>query len=291
MDTTGISRQYIKLGISIIVLLISLYKFSTSSGTTRKLSPFKELMIDIGASVQYLVTSSYNAVSDTIDNYMMNVQASKNNDILRKEVLDLKQEIFSNSQVLRENNRLKKLLGFGEQKQFKKIVTQVVSWDPSIDHRVLRVNKGLKDGIELQSTAVTSKGLVGYVYRLTDHYADILTIEDSNNKIDAIIERTRSYGVIEGLNQKYCFMKYVTRTDPIILNDLVITSGQGNLYPKGLVIGKISRIERETYGISQKIRIDPAVNFSKLEEVVILVSQDNLLRQKELQALDNIRKD
>ena len=81
-------------------------------------------------------------------------------------------------------------------------------------------------------------------------------------------------------------MKYVTRTEPVILNDLVITSGLGNIYPKGLVVGSVSKIERESYGITQKIEVRPAVDFSRLEEVVVLVNEGDFSREQEFNALN-----
>ena len=83
-------------------------------------------------------------------------------------------------------------------------------------------------------------------------------------------------------------MKYVARMAPLILGDVVITSGMGNLYPKGLFVGKISRIERESYGTTQKIEIRPTVDFSRLEDVIVLVDDDRALRERELKVLNSL---
>ena len=83
-------------------------------------------------------------------------------------------------------------------------------------------------------------------------------------------------------------MKYISRAEPIILGDVVITSGLGNIYPKGIKVGTVSRIERESYGITQDVEINPAVDFGRLEEVVILLSDEDEQKRREWQALDEM---
>jgi len=183
-------------------------------------------------------------------------------------------------------SKLRELVKYGEELNRKKIIARVVSWDSADDYKVVRINRGLKDGVKLQSVVMSAEGLVGYVYRLTDHYADVITILDANNRVDGVVERLRSHGIVEGYSRGRCIMKYVNRTEPIILNDIVLTAGLGNVYPKGLKIGYISRIERESYGITQHVEVTPIVNFSKLEEVIVLVQEEEEHKQLEWKALE-----
>lgn len=276
----------LKIIVNIIVISMALYGVSKRDVNVKETTIFENFMMDTLAPLQRGVTFVHHQVVSFFDHYVFNVNASKQNIVLKSQVGDLKQQIFSLEQVQEENKRLKKLLRFGEDIQRKKILAQVVAWDSSSDFRVLRINKGAADGIKLQSTVVTANGVVGYIYRLTDHFADILTILDPNNRVDVLINRTRSNGILEGHSGWKCTMKYVTRTDPVRLNDLVITSGLGNIYPKGLKVGHVSKVERESYGITQTIEVSPTVDFSKLEEVVVLVAEDNVRKKLEWEALD-----
>jgi rod shape-determining protein MreC len=276
----------LKTVINILVLSLALYGVSKRDVDVKETTVFENLMMDTLAPLQRGVTFVHRRVTKFFDDYIMNVNASQENIALKNQVAELKQEIFDLSEVMRENERLKKLLLFGKELKRERILAQVVGWDASSDFRVLRINKGADDGIKLQSTVVTAEGVVGYIYRLTDHFADILTILDPNNRVDVLVSSTRSNGILEGYSNWKCIMKYVTRTDPVQLNDLVITSGLGNIYPKGLKVGTVSRVERESYGITQNIEITPTVDFSKLEEVVVLVAKDDSLKRKEWEALD-----
>jgi rod shape-determining protein MreC len=215
-------------------------------------------------------------VSDLTNHYIFIVGAEKENDQLKKKVSDLESTIFQLEELRKENERLKALMQFGAELAHKKILAQVVGKDSSGIFKVLRINKGLKDGIKIKSPVITSSGLVGHIYRSTDHFSDVLTILDPNNRVDVLVERTRSHGIGEGHTKSTMIMKYVPRTEPIKLHDLVITAGLGHIYPKGLKVGPITKIERESYGITQFIEISPSVDFSKLEEVAILISEQKI---------------
>ncbi len=279
--------QKTKIILNVLVCAVALYGISTKDFAQHKTSAFENVMIDFFAPIQKSVTFVQTSFNSIFENYIANVNASKENEALKMKLSEMNSKIFSFSEMELENVRLKKLLDFGEELPYKKILAQVVARDASSDFRVLRINKGLKDGLKLQSTVVTGEGLVGFVYRLTDQFADILTILDPNNRVDALVKRVRAHGIVEGDSDRQCLMKYVKRTEPIILNDEILTSGLGNLYPKGILIGKVSRIERESYGMTQDVAISPSVNFGKLEEVIVLVSEGDEKKDLEWNALDS----
>ena len=270
-----------------MVLGLSLFIISKEKMVVKESSAFDNLIINSFASVQQGVVFVQRRVVSVFKHYFDNISASKENQQFVKKISLLENRVSAYEELGRENKRLRKLLRFGEGITWKKVLAQIVAWDSSSDFRVLRINKGLSDGIKLQSTVVTNQGLVGYIYRLTNHFADILTILDHNNRVDGIVQRIRSHGIVEGFASDRCLMKYVTRSGSIILNDTVLTSGLGNIYPKGLRIGRVSRIERESHGVIQRVEILPSVDFGRLEEVVVLVSEGDQVKKKEWKALDS----
>lgn len=275
-----------KIVINSVILAIALYGMSQRDYVFQKTSIAERVIIDLMAPVQSFTTGIQEGISSYTEHYVANLNASKENKTLKNKISDLQNEVFSYQEAVKESDRLRELINYGEELERKKIVARVVSWDSADDYKVVRINKGLKNGIKLQSVVTSAEGLVGYVYRLTDHFADVITILDANNRVDGVVERLRSHGVVEGYSRGRCIMKYVNRTEPIILNDIVLTAGLGNVYPKGMKIGYISRIERESYGITQHVEITPLVNFSKLEEVLVLVHEQEEHKQLEWRALD-----
>ncbi|MAX66101.1 MAG: rod shape-determining protein MreC [Bacteriovoracaceae bacterium] len=256
---------------NILVGAIALYGVANHNYKVNDLSVFQKMMIEVLAPLQRGTMSLKESLAYTIDHYVTIVNTSKENEKLRKKMVSLENQIFSLTEVKKENERLKQLLQFGKEIPREKVLAQIVSWDSSNEFKVLRINKGSVDGLKLMAPVITMTGLVGYVYRLSPNYADILTILDQNNRIDAIVARTRTHGIVEGHSGFKCRLKYVSRTEKLQVDDEIITAGLGEIYPKGIRVGRISKIDKENFGITQKIEITPSVNFHKLEEVVVLI--------------------
>jgi rod shape-determining protein MreC len=276
----------LKIILNVIVLTIAFFSMARRSPVISEASLAEKTLIDFLAPIQRGVTSAHSHISYFFDDYLNNISASKENKVLEKKVSEYEKRVFRYQETLKENERLKKLLKFGSSISYEKVLARVVAWDASSDIKVVRINKGANDGLQIQSPVVTSAGLVGYVYRMTDHFADVLTILDSNNKVDALLQRVRAHGIVEGDNIDGAIIKYISRSEPIVLGDIMITSGLGNIYPKGIRIGYVSRIEREIYGITQGVEVTPAVDFGRLEEVIILILEGNDKKQLEWTALD-----
>jgi rod shape-determining protein MreC len=120
---------------------------------------------------------------------------------------------------------------------------------------------------------VTSAGVVGRILRVEESYADVLTIIDANAAVDSLVQRTRARGVVEGQNFNALNMRYLQREDDVISGDTVITSGMGGDYPKGIVVGYVTDVQRKPFGISQKVMLQPSVDFSKIEEVFVVTGE------------------
>lgn len=272
----------LKIFWNFVILVISLFVVATQGPIRPKTSPFDGFMIDILAPLQASVSGGYTQIRNFFQNYALSVNASKENRELHQEIEDYQKRLFRVSEIEKENERLKGLLGFVQEREEKKVFAQVVAYDASIDHKVIRINKGKNGGVTLYSPVVTALGLVGYVFRVSDNYADVLTLLDSNNRVDGIISRMRTHGIVEGDADGKCIVKYIPRTKPLILGDVVVTSGLGRIYPKGIKIGKVSEIERDFYGSIQNVFLTPSVKFSEIEELIVLIRP-----QKEIDEIDS----
>jgi cell shape-determining protein MreC len=100
----------------------------------------------------------------------------------------------------------------------------------------------------------------------------VLLISDHNSGVDAIVQRTRARGIVEGALNRSCSMKYIKRGEEIDVNDVVVTSGLDGIFPKGVLIGRVSGVTRKDFGLFQVADVVPAVEFSRLEEVLVLTS-------------------
>jgi rod shape-determining protein MreC len=260
-----------KLLNNLIVGLLAIYGISQKRFSLEEPSLFTQIVMEVVSPVQATLTSSKQSMTSLWENYLLIVNTSKENFVLKKQISRLESDLFTMEEVRKENLRLKKLLNYSEDLGEKKILAQVVGWDSANEFKVIRINKGIKDGIQVMSPVITDNGLVGYVYRATPNYADVLTILDQNNRVDVIVERTRTHGIVEGVFDFKCSLKYVIRNEPVEVGDKLITAGVGGIYPKGLKVGMITDISKENFGMTLSIEVIPSVEFGKLEEVIVLM--------------------
>lgn len=265
---------------NLFVIVLSLIAFVRYDYDTDKTSFYESALIETFAPIQRGTTSLKETIVSIVDNYFLIVNTSKENKILKRDISLLENDLFNMTEIQKENQRLKRLLEFGKEIQKKKVLAQVVAWDSSSEFSVLRINKGSNANIKVKDPVITINGVVGYIFRVTPNYSDVLTILDQNNRVDAIVARTRSHGIVEGISKDKCILKYVARTEQVELGDEVISAGLGTVYPKGLKIGRITKVDKENFGITQAIEITPSVDFNKLEEVVIFTDSNTDIKNK-----------
>jgi rod shape-determining protein MreC len=270
----------------VVVLVISFYVFLTSSQQWDGPSFIQKIIVETIGPIQGSTASVKREVWTFFDHYLNIVDTRKENDFLRYKISELSQENFTLKSLSKENDRLKSLLAFGEQIKYQKILSQVIGWNSSAEVKILRIDKGSNQGIVPRSAVITAEGLVGYTYTVYPNYTDILTILDPNNRVDVVIDRTRTHAILEGFSSDFCRLKFVPRTEKVVVGDQVVSAGYGRLYPKGIKVGTIDVVEQDAVGITQKIKVKPDVDFEKLEEVVILIRPNSAV-DDELNEISN----
>ncbi len=203
-------------------------------------------------------------------NYIYLWHTRQENVTLTDENRKLLNAIESLRETEQENIRLRKLLNFEEQTKSQAVVARVIAKDVSTDFRAVRINRGESSGIKRNMPVVSNEGIVGRILRTTANTADVVTILDLLSAVDVINERSRARGVFEGLTDDSGILRYTVRTDDIQPGDGLISSGLGGVFPKGKPVGIVSKVTKKPFGISQDVEVRPSVEFSKLEEVLVL---------------------
>jgi len=107
-------------------------------------------------------------------------------------------------------------------------------------------------------------------------YAKVLLIIDQNSAVDCIIQRSREKSILKGFTSKICKLDYVVKTSDVVIGDKVITSGMGRVFPKGLPVGEVIGVGSRPGELFKDIKISPMVDFSKLEELLVILKEDPL---------------
>jgi len=186
-----------------------------------------------------------------------------------------------NSRLMEENNklredsvateRLRRLLGFRETTRGEMLPAQVIGKDSSNWFRAIVIDKGSGDGIEANMVVASYGALVGRVAKATYGASKVILITDPTSKVGALVQRSRVGGIAEGGSGDFTNLRYLPRDADIKAGDLVVSSGLGGIFPKGLIIGRVIEVRKENaYGLFREATVAPATDFSRLEEVFVI---------------------
>jgi rod shape-determining protein MreC len=202
--------------------------------------------------------------------YIYLVNLEEENARLREQVRILQMEKNEYVENALAYERLKNTLNWVDVTSLSTVLARVIGRDSTNWASSILIDKGSNHNIEPNLAVITHEGIVGYTISVSPRASKVLLATDPNCNIAAIIQRTRDQGVVQGQLTNYYKMKYLVQGADVIEGDMVISSGLGGVFPKGLVIGKIARINKKSDGLFLDVDIEPSVNFSKLEEVFVV---------------------
>lgn len=188
-------------------------------------------------------------------------------------IMDLETKLLRFNELERENQRFKRLLDFAQTLPFKSVGVRVIGEDSTPWRNIVLINKGTKQGIKKDMVLVAPEGLAGRVIEAGTFTARGILLPDPDCRVSAMTAGGRVQGVVAGTGTGKLRMRYLSLDAEVTVGESVITSGIGSLFPKGLQIGKIEGVEKDPDGLHLRAIIAPSVPFSKLEELLCLVSQ------------------
>lgn len=167
--------------------------------------------------------------------------------------------------------RLRKLLQVKTAFPQHLLAAQVVGVDPSGWFKTIIIDRGTHDGVGKGMAVMAPEGIVGQVVAPSYRHSKVMLIIDRSSAVDALVQRTRARGIVEGEADEYCQFKYVLRKADISVGDTVVSSGLDGLFPKGLRVGSVKEVSKGEPGIFQVVRVVPFVDFASLEEVLVIL--------------------
>jgi rod shape-determining protein MreC len=255
------------------VLILSFILVSYDISRTTDISDLKftdRLLFWIISPFQIAVTSIKSTVKYAWVNYVYLVKLKEKNEVMADRVQRLEMELAALKEKASTADRLVKFLEFKEDNPHERMAARVIGVDSGGYFKTVILDKGEKDGLALNMPVVTAEGVVGRIIKLHFLSSQVLLMVDYNSAIDALVQRTRDRGIVVGLGESVCEMKYVSRQADVKIGDVVVTSGLAGIFPKGLVIGRVSGVEVKGYSLFQRVTLETAVQLNKLEEVFIL---------------------
>lgn len=271
----SLARFYRKpIFVILLILMIgglTLVRFTAQERTNTTL--IEQSVNALFSPLQRGVTFVQNKLGETFSFLGKIIKLNEENQQLKVENEKLKAANNRLQQLEEENWRLRKLLFMAENEEHKMIPAKVISRDPSNWFSQIVINKGRREGIDSNMAVVTNEGIVGRIVEVANDSAKVMLITDNGSSIGIRSRRTRDLGVAKGQGEQsnFLLLDYLALESDVRPGDVFISSGLGEVIPEGIVIGFVTEVEEGYLGLTKRAKLEPAVDFSKLEEVFVII--------------------
>lgn len=264
-----------------VVILLIFVVVGLRLGSPAIISPIKYFFVDLTGYLQKGLSRPPRWGGKLWRSYLALQDVESENKALRQEVAQLQEELGRYREALIANARFKRLLGIKEKVGTTVVTANVVGVDLAPWLATITVDKGRKDGIKPGMVVMSGAGVVGQTMESSLNFSKILLLSDYNSAVAALIQRNRARGIIKGAGEGRCNLAYVEKVVDVEVGDRIITSGTDRIFPKGLLIGKVSSVtEGSIPDLFQVITVTPAVDLKRVEEVVVFVTNQPFVESR-----------
>ena len=263
------AADFVAVSIFVIIFFAARGRFSapvSSQAVTGALAPFQRAVSWAGYQVNGVTSAIWELVS-----------AYYQNELLKNEVVQLRQQNLTAAEYAAENERLRNLLGYKQTaSQFDLMAAQVIGREQATWTSMIVVNRGSSDGVARNMPVVTEKGLVGVVTEVSPNAAKVQLVLDPRCSVGTLIQRpeSRVAGIVQGNIEDALTpnMINIPKNSDVVEGDIIITSGFGGIFPKGIMVGKVKSLHDDGGGLLEVAVVEPAVDFQRREDVLIITA-------------------
>lgn len=271
-------RDHPGITIAITALLIVLIVFYVSLLSVGKDNLLGRTLGVAVVELQKPFTFVGNAISGKITSFTSADKVEQNNEDLKKRISDLEDELSKqrlNKSELKELQELSAAFNNNKAtKDYERVAAEIISYDGSNVFNVFTIDAGSTDGIKINDAVINDQGLIGRVTSVTKNSCKIVAIIDESNKIGFQLSKDLKFrGVCQGDGAEELSGYLFNTKAPVKENDEIITSGIGGVYPAGLIVGKVTNVEKQNDGPLKTVTIEPAVSFDSIKKVAVLIGK------------------
>jgi rod shape-determining protein MreC len=269
-------RRYRDIIIVVLLLAVPFFFLRASIRRPEQLSVVDRTIMRVAAPIEYVSAALARGISSLFGDYVYLVDVKKDNDKLAYENARLRAELRQLKSSEAENVRLRRLLNLRETILAETVSAVVVGKDTTEFFRVAHVvldNPGVQ--VKPGMPVLSFDGTVGTVLRVAGDKVDVELTVDSGFGVDVVVERTGARGFVRGMGDRSRYgvrVEYVQRSDEVDVGDVLLTSGVGCRFPKGVPVARVNKVVERDFGMYQSVEAEPTVDFSRLEEVLIVLS-------------------
>ena len=269
-------KRYRDLAVVLLALAVPFWFLRASMRDPRQVTGADKIIVRLSTPVQWAAATLARGLSNFWGDYVYLVDVKEDNARLASQNARLRERVRKLEELEEENRRLKRLLDMRTSVRTDVISAQVIGKDTNEFFRIARVTLDKESrNIGLNLPVISPDGVVGTTLKVSGDTVDVRLVVDAGSGVDIVVQRTGARGFVRGTGDesKYlCNVEYVQRTDEIEVGDLLVTSGVGRRFPKGIPVGTVTQVVKRDFGIYQQVFATPAVDFSRIEEVLIVTA-------------------
>lgn len=269
--------QFLKRSKLLLILIIILAIAGTihfTSTPRQKLTFVEEVFHFVLAPLQTGMTRLNRSVESLVDRIKDYKELVARNAELEQSILDLEQQINAMAEYKRENVWLREALDFKENAHNSILLSEVIARSTTNWLSTITINRGSNHGIIQGMPVMTGSGIVGTVYHVSSRTATVMLATDPQSAVGGLVQTSGDLVLIEG-DPSYSGLllaKPLSKDVELQVGEVLVTSGLSRLYPKGMPIGKVVKIEPSRYDLSFTAFVEPFVDFTKLEFVFVILN-------------------
>ncbi len=254
-------------------MAVAFYRMLLDARGALQISTIHRLFLETAGGIQQALTEGMRTVQDMGRRYLFLVHVQEENARLRRIIGDLHQQVTDLREAAMATKRLKELLDLKDTFPGTLLPAMVIGYDLHGWSQTIVLDKGYRDEVKEGMAVISPKGLVGQILESSAHFSRVMLLTDHNSEIAGITQRTRARGMIEGTGNHSCRMKYLHVSEDIQVGDTVVSSGVDRTYPKGILIGTITQVNKKHFGLFQEADLKLAVDLRTLEEAFVVLKE------------------
>jgi len=269
------NRSRIAIALAVVALagtaLVSMVVDRKSSGRGHELSWWSGLVLDLAVPVQRMVATPIDFARSAVRDYVAVLDVRKENESLRGRVAAVEEENLQLREALVASGRLARIAEMRDDFEVPMLPAELVGLDVSAWFRSGLVDRGRQHGVFSGMPVINEQGLVGLVTATSQSAAKVMLLIDRQSAVDAVVQRSRSRGIVRGAQGDDLVFEFVVRDGDVQVGDVLVTSGLGGVYPKGLRIGEVTAVSESDSKMLRTASVRPAVDFGRLEQVFVML--------------------
>jgi rod shape-determining protein MreC len=269
-------KRYRDLAIVAVLLAVPFFALKANMKTPENQGPMDRAISRISAPIEVAAATLARGVGGVYGDYIYLVDVKRDGERLSYDNARLREQVHSLEQAQVENRQLRRLLQLKDATSGEAVSAQVVGKDFTEFFRVTRIvlDRGARD-VRSHMPVVSPDGVVGAVLHVAQDAVDVRLAVDAAFGVDIEDERTHARGFVRGTGDpaRYgCKVEMVDSRDEVEIGDLLVTSGKGQWFPRGIPVARVTKVVKRELGRDQDVDAAPTVDFSRLDAVLVLVT-------------------